>query len=132
MSGNIIEKADDLKLIGEDYVCSNDECSSSNDACIKLCFQDGNCEKYCKGDDCYDPDVLVVSSLGYLRPEDWRLAHLIKASASMVDALTHAEAILTYCPQMTTNKGGKGPMTTTRLALKKVRAALAATEPEGK
>ncbi len=40
------------------------------------------------------------------------------------EALIHAEAILTYTPRMSTNKGGKGPSTSTGLALGKVRAAL--------
>lgn len=39
-------------------------------------------------------------------------------------ALEHAEAILTYSPEISTNKGGKGPNTTTRLALELVREAL--------
>ncbi|MDI1266820.1 MAG: hypothetical protein PS018_26505 [bacterium] len=49
--------------------------------------------------------------------------------AQTLEALRHAEAILSYTPDMTTNKGGKGPSTTTRRALEKVRAALAKQEP---
>ena len=46
--------------------------------------------------------------------------------ANQREALRHAEAVLTYSPLMSTNRGGKGPSTTTRKALGLVRAALKA------
>ena len=62
---------------------------------------------------------------------DWEpTALVLAASLEMQEALIHAEAILSYCPRISTNKGGKGPNTTTRVALNKVRAALAAVEPK--
>lgn len=51
------------------------------------------------------------------------------AAQETLEALKHAEAILTYCPDFSTNKGGEGPSTTTALALEKVRAAIAAAKP---
>lgn len=47
------------------------------------------------------------------------------APAELVEALEHAEAILSGAPEFSTNKRGKGPNTSTRLARDKVRAALA-------
>jgi hypothetical protein len=46
------------------------------------------------------------------------------------DALRHAEAILTYTPQISTNKGGAGPSTDTRRALHLVREAILKLERE--
>ena len=46
----------------------------------------------------------------------------------LLEALNHAEAILSRSQQISTNCSGRGPSTTTTKALKMVRAALAATE----
>lgn len=51
-------------------------------------------------------------------------ARLMTASPAMLEALIHAEAILTYAPHFSTNKGGKGPNTTTEHARRLVRAAI--------
>ena len=45
-------------------------------------------------------------------------------SDDVQDALIHAEAILMRSPHISTNCGGKGPSTSTFVALEKVRKAI--------
>ena len=54
-----------------------------------------------------------------------KLARMELLQQQMLLALTHAEAILTYAKFTSTNKGGKGPGTTTTVARQYVRAAIA-------
>lgn len=48
--------------------------------------------------------------------------------AEMYVALQHSEMILARSANITTNDNGKGPTTSTAVALKKVRAAIAKAE----
>lgn len=59
-------------------------------------------------------------------------ARLIAASPDMLEALIHAEAILSCADQFTTNKGGCGPQTNTHKARDMVRAAIAKAAGEDK
>lgn len=61
-------------------------------------------------------------------PEAEANARLIAAAPDMLEALRHAEAILSYAPEMSTNKNGAGPNTSTHHALRLVRAAIAKAE----
>lgn len=57
-------------------------------------------------------------------------AALVGAAPDLLGALVHAEAVLSVSHSTTTNKGGKGPDTSTALALRLVRAALAKAKGE--
>tara|TARA_S200002703_G_scaffold140627_1_gene131990 strand:- start:394 stop:561 length:168 start_codon:yes stop_codon:yes gene_type:complete len=53
-----------------------------------------------------------------------------KHTPDILEALEHAEVILSVSKQTSSNKGGKGVSTTTGLALEKVRAAIKAAKGE--
>ncbi len=85
-------------------------------------------------DDSDGPPLDLIGEIyGDMEPDSPRNeanAHLVQAAPSMYAALEHAEAILSYAEQISTNKGGEGPNTTTRYALGITRAALKSARGE--
>jgi len=72
--------------------------------------------------------IIVTTSRQAIHEVADELTALRAENAELREALIHAEAILSYTPRMSTNKGGKGPNTNTEKTLSIARAALAKGE----